>query len=161
MEKANNLVTRISKALDLLAGLSFFSVMALVVVNILLRVLFKSPILGAYELVGFLTAIGIGLALASCAVQNGHIAVDLLVNRLPCRVQGVIDSLTNVAALGFWALAAWHIAKYAQTMTASGVVASTTQVPLSPVIYLVSLGVSGLCLVLLVKLADSLKKAVG
>lgn len=160
MEKVNSLVNRISRTLDIIAGLCIASVMALVVINVLLRALFKHPILGTYELVCFLTAIAIGLALASCAVQNGHIAVGLLVDRLPCRAQAIIDSLVNAAAFGFWIMAAWHIGLYAKSMMINGVVSSTTLIPLSPVIYLVAIGVLGLCLVLLVRLVDSLKKAV-
>lgn len=160
MDKVSDLVTRISRFLDRLAGLCLVSVMVLVVGNILLRALFKSPIMGAYELVGLLTAIAIGLALASCAVQNGHIAVGIVVDRLPCRWQSIIDALVNVAAMGFWAVIAWHISKYAYTMDINGVVTSTTQIPLSPVIYLVALGVAGLCLVLLIRFIDSLRKAV-
>ncbi|NPV93270.1 MAG: TRAP transporter small permease [Firmicutes bacterium] len=161
MEKANSIINRISRILDVMAGIALFSVMALVVANVLLRALFRSPILGTFELVCFLTAIGIGLALASCAVQNGHIAVDLLVNRFPCRAQGVIDSLTNGAALVFWMVVAWFIAEQARIMSASGEVSSTTQLPLSPVVYLISLGIFVLGLVLLFKTIESLKKAVG
>jgi TRAP-type C4-dicarboxylate transport system permease small subunit len=160
MEKVTGLVTRISRLLDQLAGLCFVLVMSLVVMNILLRVLFKTPILGAYEIVGYLTAIGIGLALASCAVQNGHIAVDLVINRLPCKLQATIDTLMNLIAFCFWGLAAWHLGKYAQEMTVSKVVAATTRIPLYPIIYLIALSVLGLCLVLMVKMFNSFKKAV-
>lgn len=160
MDKVSDLVARVSRFLDRLAGLCLVSVMALVVGNILLRALFKSPITGTYELVSLLTAIVVGLALASCAVQNGHIAVGIVVDQLPCRWQSIFDALVNVAAMSFWAVIAWHISKYAYIMDISGVVASTTQIPLSPIIYLVALGVAGLCLVLLVRFVDSLRKAV-
>jgi len=48
--------------------------------------------------------------------------------------------------------------EYAQSLAASGVVSPTTQTPFHPFVYLVSLGLFVLCLVLLVRLIDSIKR---
>ena len=158
MKVFSGLVTEFSKLLDKLAGFCMVLLMLLVVSNVVLRAVFKSPILGSYEYVGFLTAVMIGLALAYCAVQNGHIAIGLMVDRLCCRTQAGVDIMVNATALGFWGLVAWYIAKYAGSMTSSGVVSPTTQTPFYPFVYLVAFGLLALCLVLLVQLVDSLKK---
>ncbi|MEW5954262.1 MAG: TRAP transporter small permease [Bacillota bacterium] len=159
MRMFSGLVTEFSKVLDKLAGFCLVLLMALVVSNVVLRTVFKSPILGTYEYVSFLTAVVIGLALAYCAVQNGHIAIGLVADRLRCRTRAVVDTLVNAAALVFWGLTAWYIAGYAGAMTASGVVSPTTQTPFYPFVYLVAFGLLALCLVLLVRLAESVKKA--
>ncbi|MDF9407797.1 TRAP transporter small permease [Pelotomaculum isophthalicicum JI] len=159
MKKFEGLVTGLSRVLNNIAGFCMVSVMALVVVNILLRVLFKHPILGTYEYVIYTTAVMIGLTLAYCAVQNGHIAVDFVVERLPLKVQAVIDTIMNVLASSFWAACVWQTCKYAQKMTANGTVSPTTQTPIAPFIYLVAIGLLALTLVLLVKTIESLKKA--
>ena len=138
MKVFSGLVTEFSKLLDKLAGFCMVLLMLLVVSNVVLRAVFKSPILGTYEYVGFLTAVMIGLALAYCAVQNGHIAIGLMVDRLCCRTQAGVDIMVNATALGFWGLAAWYIARYAGSMTASGVVSPTTQTPFYPFVYLVA-----------------------
>lgn len=114
MGKLAGLVTGLSRVLDKIAGLSMVAVMVLVVSNILMRVIFNRPILGAYEYVVFLTVITIGLSLAHCAVQNGHIAVSFVVDRLPLRVQVAVDTVMNAAALIFLGLCAWQIAVYAK-----------------------------------------------
>jgi len=159
MKKFTGLVTRLSRTLNNIAGFCMVFVMALIVVNILLRVLFKHPILGTYEYVVFSTAVMIGLTLAYCATQNGHLAVDFIVERLPLKVQAVTDTLMNIAALLFWVACFWQTCKYAQTMSVSGVVSPTTQTPLAPFIYLVALGLLALSLVLLVKAIESMQKA--
>ncbi len=159
MGKLAGLVTGLSRVLDKIAGLSMVAVMVLVVSNILMRVIFNRPILGAYEYVVFLTVITIGLSLAHCAVQNGHIAVSFVVDRLPLRVQVAVDTVMNAAALIFLGLCAWQIAVYAKKMAASGVLSPTAQIPIHPFIYLVAFGIFALCLVLLVRTAESLRKA--
>lgn len=151
-------VKSLSQWLDRIAGFCLAGIMVLVVSNIILRVIFNSPILGTIDYVGFLAAMAIGLALAYCAVQNAHIAVDFVVERFPHKLQAVVDSLINTIALGFWGLVSWQIWKYAQSLAASGVVSPTTQTPFHPFVYLVSLGLFTLCLVLLVRLIDSVKR---
>jgi len=155
-----DLVTGLSRLLDRLAGLCMVAMMLLVVANVLLRALFKRPILGTYEYVGFLAAAVIGLSLAYCAVQNGHIAVSFVVDRLSPRMQAIVDIIVNALALCFWSLSTWHVGKYAYSISVNGVVSSTTQTPLYYFVYLVAFGLSVLCLVLLVKVVESIKKAV-
>lgn len=159
MRQFSGIVTELSRILDKIAGFFMVALMVLVVVNVLLRVVFKSPILGTYEYVGFLTAAMIGLALAYCAVQNGHIAVGLVVDRLRMKTQAYIDIVVNVTALSFWGLATYYVGLYAKSMTVSGVVSPTTQTPFYPFLYLVALGLLVLCLVLLVRFIESVKKA--
>ncbi len=158
MKQISGFVVKISRALDMLAGICLVATMLLVVANILLRRLTSFSILGTYEYVGFLTALVVGLAVANCAVQNGHIAVDFIVNRLSHRKQAFIDAFTNVAALVFWAFAAWYICSFANSLIARGVVSPTTQTPFYPIVFFVAFGVFALCLVLLVNFLDSIKR---
>ena len=104
MKQFTGLVTGFSRVLDRIAGLCLVSVMVLIVTNILFRVFLKRPILGTYEFAGFLTATVIGLALAYCAVQNGHIAVTFVMDRLSSRVQAFVDAAMNLCAFLFWVL---------------------------------------------------------
>ena len=153
-----NCVKSLSQWLDRIAGFCLAVTMMLVVANVILRVAFNSPILGTVDYVGFLAALSIGLALAYCAVQNAHIAVDFIIERFPYQVQAVVDTLINTVALGFWGLVFWKMVEYARSLAASGVVSPTTQTPFHPFVYLVSLGLFTLCLVLLVRLIDSIKR---
>ncbi len=159
MNKLARLAKEISQHLDYLAGLCIVAVMLLVVSNVLLRTLVHRPILGTYEYVNMLTAVGVGLALAYCAYQNGHIAVDFIIERLSQKMQTAADVLTNVTALSFWSMSAWHVAKYARTMLESNTVSPTTQFPLWPVVFLIALGLMALSLVLTVQLTQSLQMA--
>lgn len=149
MKQFTDLVKKISIGLDKLAGICIAAVMVLVVLNIIMRTVFKHPIMGTYELVGFLTALGVGFALARCALQDGHIAVGLFIERLPFKIQALTGILVNVAAVCFWGMATCFLVKYAREMAAKGLVSSTAEIPVAPFIYLIALGLFGLCLVLL------------
>lgn len=151
MRHFTDLVKGVSQAFDKLAGLCIFSVMLLVVANIIMRTVFNQPILGTYELVGFLTATGVALALAFCAFQNGHIAVSFILDRFPKKFQAGVEIIVNAVSLLFWAGAVWSLARYAEAMKLKGLVSPSAEIPVYPFIYLVAFGLSGLCLVQLFK----------
>lgn len=161
MKQLTGMVQSISGILDKLAGVCIFAVMLLVVSNIIMRTAFSRPILGTYELVGFLTAMGIGLALAHCAFQDGHIAVSFIMERFPVKIQALVDVCVNAVALVFWAMAAWSLGKYGQSMMLKGLVSPSAEIPIYPFIYLLALGLGGLCLVLAFKLAVSWQEVLG
>ncbi len=149
----------LSIILDRIAGLCMFSIMGLVVLNVLLRAVFNRSILGTYEYVGFLTAVMIGLSLAHCAYRRGHIAVDYFMVRLPLKAQVFTEVITTCIAFLFWALSAWHLGKYAYILSQRGVVSPTTQTPFYLFIYLIAFGLLVLGLVLLVNLFEYLKRS--
>jgi TRAP-type C4-dicarboxylate transport system permease small subunit len=159
MKRFSQLVTGLSRLLDQAAGFFLVVTMVLIVANILLRAIFKTPVFGAYEYVGLLTALVTGLAIAYCGVQNAHIAVSLVADKLPARLQAVISIFINLISMCFLAISAWYVWLYAGSMKDTGLVSSTTQIPTYPFVYLISLGLLVYCLVLLVKAIDSIIKA--
>jgi TRAP-type C4-dicarboxylate transport system permease small subunit len=145
MKRFSDLVTGLSRLLDQAAGFFLVVTMVLIVVNVLLRAIFETPVFGAYEYVGLLTALVIGLALAYCGVQNAHMAV--------------ISILINLVSMCFLAVSAWYVGLYAGSMKDTGLVSSTTQIPTYPFVYLIALGLLVYSLVLLVKSIESIIKA--
>ena len=149
---------KISSGLDKIAGLCFFAMMLLVVSNVILRAFFSRPILGTYELVGFLSAVGISFALAHCAFQGGHIAVDLVVERLSRKRQALINALIGFLSLCFWLPATGYLFKHAHLMMLRGLVSPTAEIPVYPVIYLTAFGLAIFCLILGIKLGVALRE---
>ena len=155
-----NLVVNISKLLDRIAGFAIALTMTMVVANVLMRVLFKKPILGALEYAGFFTAVAIGFSLAFCAASNGHIAVDLFLDRLKPQLRKYIDSLMHLIATVFLGAFSWGLILSGKSSAVSGSVSLTTKTPIYPFIYLVAIGFFVFALVQLVKLVDSLGEVV-
>jgi len=150
----------LSRFLDILAAISVVLTMSVVVLNIILRSVFKQPITGIMDYVMILTALTIALALANCAIRNGHIAVDYFVEKLPVKVGGLLDMITNFASFAFWAIAAVFMFEYAQTMYATGTVFPTTQIPLAPVLAIIGTGLLALAAVVLYRLLNTVRKLV-
>jgi TRAP-type C4-dicarboxylate transport system permease small subunit len=144
---------------DVLAGLFFCAVMVLVVLNIILRTVFKHPITGAYELVGLLTAVGISLALANCQLNNGHVAVGFFIDRLPINKQVRVDLVINTVSLIFWGLITWQLFIYGGVILSKGVVSSTASIPLYPFIFLIGIGLLSMSMVICLTLLELLGNA--
>lgn len=160
MKKASNLVERFSRILDQIAAFCIALTMSVVVLNIILRTFFNQPLLGTIEYVNILTAVSIGLALAYCAFQNGQIAIEFLVDKLPGKFQSLIDALTNLTALLFWSISAWNMLAYGYASSLSGEVSATTGIPVYPVVYLVAAGLMTLCAVIFFKFTNVLGREI-
>ena len=158
MKQLSELIKGASSILDKLAAICIFSVMLLIVANIILRTVLSRPILGTYELVGFLTALGVALALAHCAFKDGHIAVSYIIDQFPYKVQSIITVFVHVVSLIFFAAVVWSLGNFGQAMKIKGLVSPSAEIPVYPFIYLIALGLLGLCLVLLFNCLVSIKE---
>jgi TRAP-type C4-dicarboxylate transport system permease small subunit len=153
-------VETLSRLLDVLAAIAVVLTMSVVVLNIILRSVFKHPLTGIMDYVMILTALTIALALANCAIRNGHIAIDLFIDKLPIKVGGLFDTLTNFASFIFWVIAAVFMFEYAATMYATGTVFPTTQIPMAPVLGIIGGGLLALAVVVLYRLLNTVRKLV-
>src|SRR5690625_3680400 len=139
LKKYNKGMASISMLFNNLAALALTIMMVLVVGNVVLR-LIGIPIQATYDFVEFLTALGIGLALAYCAVKDGHISISLFVQKLPERVQKVSDIVIGIISVVLLIFVTYQMAMHAHTMQLRGEIAITTGIPYAPFIYLIAIG---------------------
>jgi len=144
---------------DRVAQGAVVTIMLLIVGNVLLRIAWK-PILGTYDLVSFLGAVLISFALAHCAVQKGHVAIGVVVERLSQRAQAITDSITGIFSVGIFAVMGWQCIVYATKLWQVNVLSLTLLVPYFPVVYGVGFGCIMLSLVLLAGFFKSVAEAV-
>jgi len=145
---------------DFLAGICFFSVMILILLNIIMRKLFNLPIMGTFELVGLLTATGIGFSLAFCEMNNGNVAMSLITDRLNAKAQALVTILVSLIALVFWTMVTWRLFAYGCSSFKSGWVSSTSSLPIFPFIFILFFNILCLCGVVALKLICSINTAV-
>ncbi len=143
--------------LNVLSGITLVAMMGLVFVNVALRAVWQ-PLLGTYEFTGFIAALTISLALAHCAANKGHVAITLFADRLPARVQAILDTIVAILGFGLYIVLAWQCSKYAIVMYHSGEVSITTETHFYPFIFIVAFGLLMLALVLLNDLFKSLQR---
>lgn len=121
---------------------------ALTCADVILRA-FRRPILGTYEIVGFLGAVVVAFALAETTLQRGHVAVEFLVTKLPLKVQGVIYFITHLLGIGLFLLIAYECWSYGNDLKTSGEVSLTLKLPFFPVLYGIAVSALVVALILL------------
>jgi TRAP-type C4-dicarboxylate transport system permease small subunit len=154
------LTNRSSRVLNWVAGWSLVGMMFLTCADILLR-LFRRPILGTYEIVGFLGAIVAGFALAQTTIERGHVAVQVVVTRFSPQTQKIIYLITHILSIFLFALLAWECVRYGNDFRASGEVSLTLRMPFYPVVYGIAFSAIVVCLVLFVDILQVMTKRVG
>ena len=156
----HGMLKKIFSKTDLLAGICFFAVMILILANIIMRKVFGLPITGTFELVGLLTATGLGLALANCELNDGNIAMSIVTDRLPRNVQLFINAIVHLVSLGFFTMVVWRVFVYGSSALNRGLVSSTASLPIFPFIFLLGANVFCLWLVLAFKFTKSTRDIV-
>ena len=151
MEKLEQVVGKAAEFLDQIAGLALLAAMILVVVNIIMRVTEIGTIIGAYEYVGFIAVMTIALSQAYCALKNGHISVDIIIDRLPFEAKRPIDFIISLFTVIFTALASYHVYLYGVSMIHNGLVSPTTRTHFYYFVFIAAFGLFALCVVFLVK----------
>ena len=102
------IINSLSRILNIAASGVLAAMMFLTVSDVLLRYFLRRPILGATELTENMMVCLAFLGLAWCAVQEGHLKVDLVMTHFSPRVQAIVDSITSCAGLILVALIAWR-----------------------------------------------------
>ncbi|MBU2054560.1 MAG: TRAP transporter small permease [Proteobacteria bacterium] len=141
-------IVLVSQGFNVVSGAAVITMMILTCADVVLRLL-RNPIPGTYEIVGFLGTVIISFSLASTSLEKGHIAVEILVERLPKRLQIAIETVVSLIGAVLFGLIAWQCAAYAADMRHSGEVSLTLAMPIHPFIYGIALGSGLLSMVLL------------
>lgn len=130
----------------------------LTVIDVCLRYIFNSPILGSYEITQFMMAILIFASVGYTMAIKEHVSVDLVVTKLPNRVRALLEAITCLLAFGLFALAAWRTVVFVGTTWKRHDVSAELFIPVSPFVLFVALGLAILSLVLLVQFVQSLAR---
>ena len=118
------------------------------------------PISGSFELTEFMLAVIVLTAIGHTQVKEGHISIDLVVEKFSPRVRAIIDTATNFLSLVMFALVTWRTATYAQLLYESHDVSGVLRLPVYPFLVVAGLGTFMFCLAMLSSFLQSLKKAV-
>ncbi|MCM2308555.1 MAG: TRAP transporter small permease [Sulfuritalea sp.] len=111
---------------------------------------FGITVAGSYEVVGWLSAAAMALALGTVQRHRGHVAMELMVVKLGQRSRAIVEALMALMALLLFAAVAWYVARYGRVLHETGSLSETLRVIVYPWVYLVAAGCLGLTLALLV-----------
>jgi len=114
--------------------------------------LFRRPILGTYEIVEFMGAAVAAFAMAHTTLMRGHVAVEVVVMRLPAAAQKVIYVITHLLSIFLFVLLAFESMRYGNDFRVSGEVSMTLRFPFYPILYGISVASLAVCLVIVADL---------
>jgi len=148
LHKMENLIAASAQFLNWIAAAAVAAMMVLTCADVILR-LFRFPIPGTYEMVGFLGAVFVSFSLAKTSLQQGHIAVDFFVSRFSENIRRKIRSFNAVLCSVLFGFAFWYCLLDAIDSKKAGEVSLTLQMPIYPFILGTAIGCGSLCIVLI------------
>jgi TRAP-type C4-dicarboxylate transport system permease small subunit len=138
-----------------------FVMMMLTTGDVVGRYVLNSPIPGAYELNEFLMVAVVFLPLALVQAGQGHVRVELVLNRLPFRARLVMETIALIVALALYGLITWYGLQDALTNLRVGEhTIGLVSLPVWPSQMLVPVGSAVLCLQFLVHIVESVRRLV-
>ena len=140
------------------ASIALFGMMMVVVIDVIGRYAFDKPLMGAYELVGYLMAIAGPWAIGYSQIQKGHIRVDFLLKRFPNRGQAVITSIAYLIGIAVFSVLCYCMVTKTQYFLGltHGNTTDTMGIPIAPFTILVAIGLGMLALVLIFDLVHTI-----
>ncbi len=138
----------LNRALAAVAGVALVAVTFFTVADVVMR-FFGRPIAGSFEVIGWLSAVSLALALGYTQAHRGHVAMTLVTDLLRGRSAAFLDALNSLAALVLFGLVAWVLVRYGQTLQESGSLSETLKALVYPWVYVVAAGFVSLALTLL------------
>ena len=141
-----------------LAGLLL--IMAITCIDVVLAKVFKSPILGALDIVQLSQIVAMSFACSMTLILRRHIQVDFIFDLLPRRAQAVINSIVLLLGLGLFIVIIWRLCVLGYAFQTSGEYSMTAYIPFYPFAYGTALACIPVCLVLLLEFLKSLTKRV-
>ncbi|HOE17309.1 MAG TPA: TRAP transporter small permease [Syntrophorhabdaceae bacterium] len=150
--------TKIEKACkfcDYIAYTGIFITVVITVTEFIFRS-FGRPIQGVYDIVGLIQVILVCFAMPYCTLQKGHIRVDMFMDRLPKRMQVVIDGVISLLSMGFFLLVAWQLAVLGNSFQKTGDVSMTVYIPFYPFVYIIALTCFFMALLIVSDIVESI-----
>lgn len=151
--KIKRLNQMMDRAFIVIAAVSLISLMMLVVLNGIVRGIYK-PFGGTVEVASWLAAITTAFAVGNAQLHRAHVSIDLLFNKFPQAVQKIVHALILILSLLFFVLLTWQLWKYGVQLKASGNLSETLRIPFYPFVLLTAIGFAGMILTCIVQFIE-------
>lgn len=156
-EKFNH---RLSEWVELIGVAGMLLMMVITCIDVVGGKVFKSPLLGAIDIVMLSQIVAISFAAGITLIKGRHIQVEFFFSFLPRRAQPVLYSVILLLGLGLFILIIWRLIKLGYSFQASGEYSPTAYIPLYPFAYAIAFACIPVCLILLLEFLKSLTRRV-
>jgi TRAP-type C4-dicarboxylate transport system permease small subunit len=139
----------ISNILAIVASFALFVMMALIVVDVVGRYFFNSPLSGAIELVGLLLIVAATFGLGYCQMRRAHIRITIIFERFSRTGKYILEMLAYICGIGASFLVCWQT--YLRSVTylkmSQGNITEILGIPLFPFLLMLALGFGWMCVI--------------
>ena len=140
-------------------GVVALAVMTMItMVDVLGRYLFNRPLLGALELSEVLMVCLVFGAFAVTELRNGHVEVDVVVNRFSSRTRALCEGFAAVLSTAFWGAISWRTALHAANVATAGETTTNLGLPTAPFVSAAAIGCGLFTLTLLLRALGALRR---
>jgi TRAP-type C4-dicarboxylate transport system permease small subunit len=164
MEMTNNKLSPAKSGLAIrilyvAATVVLMAMTAVIVGNILGRVLFKTPIFGAIEIAGLTGAIVVSISVILAERARRNIVVDVVATRFPSRMRAICDGITRLLTAGTLLILFWAMFKFALDSLLGGEYTGTLGISPSPFQFIWAFGLLALCGYVVWHMVEAFRKA--
>ena len=157
-QPAANAIKTVIRIGGYIAVVALAVMMLLTVFDVFLRFVFNRPILGAMEITEYLMVTLSFLAIAYCAMEKGHVKVQLLVSRLKTRGRTILGIIGHVLSLVLCIPMTLVYIPEAVDVLRTGERSEVLGIPAFPFYIVVIIGCGLLTIVVLIALINSIKR---
>lgn len=147
------------KLMDRLSWIMLFALMAMTAVDLFLRNFTNTSILGSVELTELMMVIIVFCSLAQCEVNDGHIRIELIMDKMGPKARAFADVFTQAICTIIFGLMSFSIFRHSINMKGYGEVTMDLNIPLYPFVFIACFGCIVMTLVLLSKTIINILKA--
>ena len=151
-------VNGVSRFVNGIGAFILVVMMLLVVTDVSLRFLFNRPVEGSFELVEFMMAVIVSMAMAFCGMKKGHTTVEFLVARFSERTQAIIDACNSLISAVFFFLICWGSIGRAGVFKESESITTVLEIPLYPFLWVLAFCSGLLGIVFLLQSVESFRQ---
>ena len=160
-EKFRPAVRKACNVIAMVAMVSVFGIMCVLVVDIILRSTTESmAVRGTYELTEMTMIIIIFLGMAVTQMEKEHIHVEMLVEKFPFRLKSYISAIVSVFTTGLAFITFYACVQQALSNAASGISTAVLFIPLYPFAWIMATGMAVLTAILVLDTIDAFIQAI-
>lgn len=153
-------IVSVNRFVQYIGMAAVIAMMFLTVVHAVGRYAFEEPVPGVIELSGYLLVTAVFLLIGNAMVENRHITIGIIVDRLPLRIQAIVDVLTMLIGLVFSLATSWETFVQGAYIMKMGQASEILHIPNYPFYFLVGIGWALFSLALLLRLFYAIRRAV-
>ena len=156
MNILQKLTDRINRLCVWISGTALILMMLLGFGNVVSRLVWR-PIRGTFEIIGFLGAVTIALALGTTQLHKNHVAVDIVTSHYNRRWRRLTAIISYLITAPFFLVVAWQIWVWGRNVMETGETSETLGIIFYPFIFIVAAGFAFLAFILLLDLVKTIR----